>query len=177
MVYVVDGVLVRGVDIILEVDFVRFATQKPEIHSFMIQSRILSIILLIFLTNHHSTMSRHTRASYVGTILIMVMIVHHDSRLSMSRNRATIKTLKITKEKELRQQEQAANLSTHTLEPSQRFNSIYYDDDDDEESTIPLNEIISRLPPSIAITSVLPAMEPEDTLNMGDEYLSTIPEK
>ncbi|GJU18278.1 hypothetical protein Tco_1146244 [Tanacetum coccineum] len=43
----------------------------------------------------------------------------------------------------LRQREQAANLSTYTLEPSRRFNSICYDDDDDEESTIPLNEIIS----------------------------------
>nr|GFA83291.1 hypothetical protein [Tanacetum cinerariifolium] len=38
-------------------------------------------------------MSRHTRASYVGTFLTMVVIVHHGSRLSMSRNRATIKTL------------------------------------------------------------------------------------
>nr|GEW87060.1 hypothetical protein [Tanacetum cinerariifolium] len=35
---------------------------------------------------------RLTRASYVEMILIMVMIVHHGSRLSMSRNRATIKT-------------------------------------------------------------------------------------
>ncbi|GKB94497.1 hypothetical protein Tco_0980634, partial [Tanacetum coccineum] len=45
------------------------------------------------------------------------------------------------------------------------------------ESTIPLNEIISQIPPSIAITPVLPTMEPEDSLNIGDEYLSTIPEK
>nr|GEU79988.1 hypothetical protein [Tanacetum cinerariifolium] len=44
-------------------------------------------------TNHHRTMSRQTRASYVGTILTMIMIVHHSSRLSMSRNHATIKTL------------------------------------------------------------------------------------
>ncbi|GJZ44497.1 hypothetical protein Tco_0591752 [Tanacetum coccineum] len=73
--------------------------------------------------------------------------------------------------------EQAANLSTHTPEPSRHFNSICYDDDDDEESTIPLNEIISQIPPSIAITPVLPTMEPEDSLIMGDEDLSTIPEK
>ncbi|GJS75306.1 cyclin-dependent kinase D-3-like protein [Tanacetum coccineum] len=73
--------------------------------------------------------------------------------------------------------EQVANLSTHTSEPSRRFNSICYDDDDDEESTIPLNEIISQLPSSIAITPVLPTMEPEDSLIMGDENLSTIPEK
>ncbi|GJX40017.1 hypothetical protein Tco_0255007 [Tanacetum coccineum] len=68
--------------------------------------------------------------------------------------------------------EQVANLSTHTPEPSRRFNSICYDDDDDEESTIPLNEIISQLPPSIAITPVLPTMEPEDSLIMGIRILA-----
>ncbi|GJX31658.1 hypothetical protein Tco_0241513 [Tanacetum coccineum] len=73
--------------------------------------------------------------------------------------------------------EQAANLSTHTPEPSQHFNSSCYDDDDDEESTIHLNEIISQIPPSITITPVLPTMEPEDSLIMGDEDLHTIPEK
>ncbi|GKA19923.1 hypothetical protein Tco_0699838 [Tanacetum coccineum] len=80
----------------------------------------------------------------------------------------------------LRQREQAANLSTHTPEPSRCFNSICYDDDDDdddEESTIPLNEIISQIPPSIAITPVLPTMKPEDSLIMRDEDLCTIPEK
>ncbi|GJY69249.1 hypothetical protein Tco_0472231 [Tanacetum coccineum] len=50
-------------------------------------------------------------------------------------------------------------------------------DDDDEESTIPLNEIISQIPSSIAITPVLLTMEPEDSLNIGDKALSTIPEK
>ncbi|GKD18755.1 hypothetical protein Tco_1207913 [Tanacetum coccineum] len=74
----------------------------------------------------------------------------------------------------LRQQEQTANFSTHTPEPSRRFNFIY---DDDEDSTIPLNEIISQISPSIAITPVLPTMEPEDFLIMGDENLSTILEK
>nr|GEU89209.1 hypothetical protein [Tanacetum cinerariifolium] len=73
--------------------------------------------------------------------------------------------------------EQADNLSTHTPEPSRRFNSFCYDDDDDEEIIIPLNEIISQISSSIAITPVLPTMEPEDSLIMGDENLSTIPEK
>ncbi|GJT91264.1 hypothetical protein Tco_1080109 [Tanacetum coccineum] len=70
-----------------------------------------------------------------------------------------------------------ANLSTNTPEPSRHFNSICYDDDDDEESTIPLNEIISQIPPSNVITPILPTMEPEDSLSMGDEHLSTIPKK
>ena len=51
------------------------------------------------------------------------------------------------------------------------------DDDDDEESTIPLSDIISQLPQSIAITSFFPTLNPEDSRIMGDEPLSTIPEK
>ncbi|GKB15451.1 hypothetical protein Tco_0849374 [Tanacetum coccineum] len=50
----------------------------------------------------------------------------------------------------LNQQEHAANVSTHTPEPSRRFNIIYdydNDDDDDEENTIHLNEITSQIPP------------------------------
>ncbi|GKA29409.1 hypothetical protein Tco_0715654 [Tanacetum coccineum] len=78
--------------------------------------------------------------------------------------------------KELRQLEQATNLSTLYYEPSRRFNS-FYDYDDYEESTIPLNESVSKIPPSIAITPVLPTLEPYDSLIMGDEDLSTIPEK
>nr|GEV03247.1 hypothetical protein [Tanacetum cinerariifolium] len=73
-----------------------------------------------------------------------------------------------------------ANLSTNTFETSRRFDSICYDDDDDEEKTIPLRNIISRLPPSIVMTtspSVLPIEDPKDSLIMGDEDLSTIPEK
>nr|GFC30809.1 hypothetical protein [Tanacetum cinerariifolium] len=73
------------------------------------------------------------------------------------------------------QREQAANLSNHTPEPSRRF--ICYDDNDDEESTIPLNEIISQIPSSIVITTVLPTMEPEDSLIIGDKDLCTILEK
>ncbi|GJX69667.1 hypothetical protein Tco_0305394 [Tanacetum coccineum] len=72
---------------------------------------------------------------------------------------------------------QVANLSTS---PSQCFKSFCYDDDDDydyKESTIPLNEIDSQIPPSFAITPVLPTLEPEDSLIMGNEELSTIPEK
>ncbi|GJV26911.1 hypothetical protein Tco_1383359 [Tanacetum coccineum] len=49
--------------------------------------------------------------------------------------------------------------------------------DELKESTIPLNEIISQIPPSIAITPILPTLEPEDSLIMGNEELNTIPEK
>nr|GEV61002.1 hypothetical protein [Tanacetum cinerariifolium] len=76
----------------------------------------------------------------------------------------------------------ADNLSTHTPEPSQRFNSICYDDDDDydyEESTIPLNEIISQIPSSMVINTSPPVLLIEDSevsLIMGNK-LSTLPEK
>ncbi|GJR85361.1 putative reverse transcriptase domain-containing protein [Tanacetum coccineum] len=49
--------------------------------------------------------------------------------------------------------------------------------DELKERSIPLRDIISKLPPSIAITPVLPTLEPEDSLIMGNEELSTIPEK
>ncbi|GJU85212.1 hypothetical protein Tco_1292758 [Tanacetum coccineum] len=89
-------------------------------------------------------------------------------------------SIKINKKKELLQREQAANVSTHTPKSSRRFNIIYdYDDDEDdyEASTIPLNDITSQIPPSIAITPVLSTLEPEDSLIMRNEKLSTIPEK
>ncbi|GJY32456.1 hypothetical protein Tco_0416925 [Tanacetum coccineum] len=89
-------------------------------------------------------------------------------------------SIEINKKKELLQREQAANVSTHTPEPSRCFNIIYdYDDDDDdyEASTIPLDDITSQIPLSIAITPVLPTLEPEDSLIMGNVDLSTIPEK
>ncbi|GJU26394.1 hypothetical protein Tco_1165015 [Tanacetum coccineum] len=60
-------------------------------------------------------------------------------------------SIEINKKKELQQLEHAAKLSTYTTEPSRRFNYFY--DDDDEESSIHLRDIISKLPPSIAITS------------------------
>ncbi|GKC21368.1 hypothetical protein Tco_1023518 [Tanacetum coccineum] len=86
-------------------------------------------------------------------------------------------SIEINKKKELQHLEQVANLSTY---PSQCFKSFCYDDDDDydyKESIIPLNEIISQIPPSIAITLVLSTLEPEDSLITGNEDLSTILEK
>ncbi|GJS27071.1 hypothetical protein Tco_0487691 [Tanacetum coccineum] len=78
-------------------------------------------------------------------------------------------SIEINKKKELQHLEQVANLSTYH---SRRFNSFY--DDDDEESSIPLRDIISKLPLSVSITPDLPIT---DSLIMGDEELSTIPEK
>ncbi|GKD68505.1 hypothetical protein Tco_1322595, partial [Tanacetum coccineum] len=61
-------------------------------------------------------------------------------------------------------------------QPSQcRKFSIYYDDENDEESSITLRDIIiSKLPPCIAITSILLTEEPVDSLIMEDKHLDTI---
>nr|GEW51272.1 hypothetical protein [Tanacetum cinerariifolium] len=76
----------------------------------------------------------------------------------------------------------AVNISAHTPKPLQYFNYFCYDDDDYdyEESTIPLNEIVSQIPLFNVITTsptILPIEDPEDSLIIGDEDLSTIPEK
>nr|GFD32383.1 hypothetical protein [Tanacetum cinerariifolium] len=71
-------------------------------------------------------------------------------------------SIEINKKKELRQQEQATNLSIYTTEPSRRFNFIYDDDDDYKESTIPLCDIIAQLYPSIVITTSPPVLLIED---------------
>nr|GEU71782.1 hypothetical protein [Tanacetum cinerariifolium] len=89
-------------------------------------------------------------------------------------------SIEINKKKELRQLKQAVNLSAYSIEPSRWFNSFCCDDDDDydyEESTIPLNEIVSQIPSSIVITTsppVLPIKDPEDSLIIRNEDLSTI---
>nr|GEW97032.1 hypothetical protein [Tanacetum cinerariifolium] len=53
------------------------------------------MILKILPTTLRSPSMRLIRESYVGMILTVVMIFHHGSRLSMSENRATIKTMMI----------------------------------------------------------------------------------
>ncbi|GJY80111.1 hypothetical protein Tco_0492862 [Tanacetum coccineum] len=53
------------------VDFVYFALRELEIHSLMIQIRILSMILKIFSTTLHNPSIRRILASFVETMLIM----------------------------------------------------------------------------------------------------------
>ncbi|GJY51646.1 hypothetical protein Tco_0442493 [Tanacetum coccineum] len=116
----------------------------------------------------------------VGVVPIIIFVIEEGEKCEIKIDELKGKfngmNIEINKKKELRQLEQAANLSTYTTKPSRRFNS-FYEDDDCEENTIPLNEIVSQIPSSIEITPVLPTMEPEDSLSMGDEHLNTIPEK
>ncbi|GJT14869.1 hypothetical protein Tco_0873575 [Tanacetum coccineum] len=80
------------------------------------------------------------------------------------------------------QRKQAANIDQSppqemsTLEPSRCFNFTCNDDDDGKEYSIPLNKMPQILW-SISLVPVSSIVEPEDSLNMGDEHLSTIHEK
>ncbi|GKC49127.1 hypothetical protein Tco_1071872, partial [Tanacetum coccineum] len=78
-----------------------------------------------------------------------------------------INDLQILNGIQLKQEEQTAKVSSQYWKPP-----IFYDDDD-EESSIPLRDIISELPLSVAITPDLPIT---DSLIMEDEHLNTIPE-
>ncbi|GJT33737.1 hypothetical protein Tco_0924156 [Tanacetum coccineum] len=61
-----------------------------------------------------------------------------------------------------------------SLAISRRIQSIC---DDDEDDSISLRDIYARYSTSKAITPDLPTKEPEYSLIMGNEHLSTIPEK
>ncbi|GKA86738.1 hypothetical protein Tco_0808449 [Tanacetum coccineum] len=72
--------------------------------------------------------------------------------------------------------EDVQNISKELVEyinsPSWNRPAFYFDDDNDEESSILVRDIISELPLCVAITPE----DPDDSLSMGDEHLSTIPE-
>nr|GEY68717.1 hypothetical protein [Tanacetum cinerariifolium] len=144
-------------------------------------------------------MSRHTRASYVGTILTMVMIVHHGYRLSMNKNCATIKTLyTIDHQEDLNQQRmndvddrwskmiESGNkiiqiLGEIILQREQAANlsnhtldpsrrfNFFDDDDDYEESTNTLNEIVSLE------LSTIPKKDSEEFIKSSVEDFVPIP--
>ncbi|GKB31799.1 hypothetical protein Tco_0871200 [Tanacetum coccineum] len=78
------------------------------------------------------------------------------------------------------EREQAANLAVQKEQEEQAAQSfnLYWNFpiiDDDDEYTIQYKEYLEKL--SKAITPDLPTKEPEDSLIMGDEHLSIIPEK
>ncbi|GJY01186.1 hypothetical protein Tco_0359338 [Tanacetum coccineum] len=81
-------------------------------------------------------------------------------------------------EEELNQPENIQELLLKLINDLQILNRIPLKQEEQAtKSTIPLNEIDSRIPPSNAILPVLPTLEPEDSLIIGDEHLRTIPGK
>nr|GEY87989.1 hypothetical protein [Tanacetum cinerariifolium] len=141
MVYVVNGVLASGVDIVLEKEFDGFALQVMEIHPLMLLIQTLSMNLQTFSPTFHNPSTSQTRVSYVATNI----------------DQSPPQEMSIQHMEDLKQK----YLGNVKL----RLN------------TIPLNEIISQIPMSIAIIPILPIVEPEDSLIMGNEELSTISEK
>ncbi|GKC40424.1 hypothetical protein Tco_1052808 [Tanacetum coccineum] len=73
---------------------------------------------------------------------------------------------------EVRKKEQAYNEERYSA-ARRRMLSITFDDEDDY---IPLGDIIARYSTSKTITPDLPIEEPDNSLSMEDEHLSTIPE-
>ncbi|GJW77260.1 hypothetical protein Tco_0138942 [Tanacetum coccineum] len=154
MTNLVDIVLASGVDIIIEGYLVYDVIRKLKIHSLMNQLPLEEEL---------------NQSENIQELLLKLV---NDLQIL---NGIPLKQEEQAAKKELQRLEaRGANLSTY---PSQRFKSFCYDDDDDydyEKSTIPLNEINSQIPLSIANTSVL---EPGESLIMGNEDLNTIPKK
>ncbi|GJW90234.1 hypothetical protein Tco_0167787, partial [Tanacetum coccineum] len=153
-------------------------TQGKSIHSPHAPEFLEEILTLVTLTKPHWQSLKRVFRDLIGGLLFgirtRVFMIHMRSVYGGEFVGVPVPILRF-------EDEFVANLSTHTPEPSRRFNfTCYDDDDDDEEITMPLSEIISQLPLSIVITTsppVLPIEDPEDSPIMGNEELSTIPEK
>ncbi|GJW97302.1 hypothetical protein Tco_0179110 [Tanacetum coccineum] len=100
--------------------------------------------------------------------------------LQLSNDSRTIAEILKQREEKRIEREQAANLAVQKEQEEQAAQSFtpYWNfpiiDDDDDEYTIQYREYLERS--SKAITPDLPTEEPDNSLSMGDEHLSTIPE-
>ncbi|GJR92042.1 hypothetical protein Tco_0216053 [Tanacetum coccineum] len=133
--------------------FVLYAVLEMEIHSLMIQIRILSMILKIFLTTLHNPSTRR--------ILVAFSEKQHQPEDIQELLHKLLKDLQIIREE----------LAEYINSPSWNCPAFY---DDDDEYTIQYREYLENS--SNAITPDLPTEEPDNSLSMGDEHLSTIPE-
>ncbi|GKB21860.1 hypothetical protein Tco_0855783 [Tanacetum coccineum] len=100
--------------------------------------------------------------------------------LQLSNDSQTIAEILKQREEKRIEREQAANLAVQKEQEEQAAQSFtpYWNflmiDDDDDEHTIQYRLYLERS--SKAITPDLPTEEPDNSLSMGDEHLSTIPE-
>ncbi|GJX37750.1 hypothetical protein Tco_0251053 [Tanacetum coccineum] len=99
--------------------------------------------------------------------------------LQLSNDSRTINEMFKQREEKRIEREQAANLAVQKEQEEQAAQSFtpYWNFpmiDDDEEYTIQYKEYLERS--SKAITPDLPIEEPDNSLSMGNEHLSTIPE-
>ncbi|GKA06154.1 hypothetical protein Tco_0685378 [Tanacetum coccineum] len=78
--YVCHRVLASGCGYGIKKELLGFALQEMKIHPLMLLIQTLSTISQTFSPTLHNPSTNHTHASYVGTILTTVMIVHLGSR-------------------------------------------------------------------------------------------------
>nr|GFC43104.1 hypothetical protein [Tanacetum cinerariifolium] len=140
-------------------DFVRFAIRELEIHSLMIQIRILSMILKIFSTTLYNPSTRR--------ILQAFRVEQHQPEIIQEFLRKLLNDLQILNGIILERGEH----TTQIITPSWNCHVFY---DDDVEYSIQYREYLKNS--SNAITPDLPTEELENSLSMGDEHLDTIPE-
>nr|GEV85430.1 hypothetical protein [Tanacetum cinerariifolium] len=195
----VNGVRTSGVEMICEMDFVRYVIQ--EIHAFMILIRILLIALPILATLH-TPHTRLTRVIHMEMILILVMIVSLSPRLIMSRNQATLKTIilihmihRVFHNNILVVKIVGIFLKPTIVNPQYTVNHPIFNAHNDllnanndllnsqNKITIAQNKLMEQLTSMCAMIlaccnddddSAITPNEPVDSLSMGDEHLNTI---
>nr|GEW61440.1 hypothetical protein [Tanacetum cinerariifolium] len=124
-----------------------------------------------FLIHLHNAISIYTCVRYVKAILTMVMNVRNESRLSMIRNLATLKTLVIMSIHMTFQQEEKR------IEEEQAANAQYWkipaccDDDDDYNSAITPNELVDYLSKVDEHLNTIPATESDEFIKSSVENL------
>ncbi|GJX17485.1 hypothetical protein Tco_0218317 [Tanacetum coccineum] len=125
-------------------------------------------------------MSWFSRCSWCGGPFNGGNYRHCTNLLQLSNDSRTIAEILKQHEEKRIEREQAANLAVQKEKEEQAAQSFtpYWNfpiiDDDDDEYTIQYREYLERS--SKAITPDLPIEEPDNSLIMGDEHLSTIPE-
>ncbi|GJR01678.1 hypothetical protein Tco_0524662 [Tanacetum coccineum] len=186
MVYVVNSVLASGVDIIVKEDFVCFRFKETEISSIYDPKSELFQMIPPKHFQHHPLQPQYESyscelcgndAHYDYDCPPRVPLVYeHEPGYDnyYPQNSPSFPQQYLCYENCGGPQESFHHVGDPRANDDDEDND---DDNDDEESTILLNEVISQIPPSIAITPILRTMEPEDSLIMRSEHLSTIPEK
>nr|GEU86309.1 hypothetical protein [Tanacetum cinerariifolium] len=109
-------------------DFVHFALRELEIHSLLIQLRILTMILQNLSTHHHNP--RHTLVSYVETIITTQAFreEQHQPENIQELLRKLLNDLQVLNGIIPERGEHAAQISTSYWKCP-----VFYDDDDDDD--------------------------------------------
>nr|GEZ44709.1 hypothetical protein [Tanacetum cinerariifolium] len=175
--------LVASVKACYMVEFVHFALRELEIHLLMIQLRILSMILKIFsITLHNPSTRRILGRTTIGSLgppnfPLEPMNTENWVKLSDLKQALRGRHPMFIRSSMIAQIVKSFMLLVLSfIHKSFTSSASFWE----SKNIIPLNEINSQTPSSVAITTsplVLSIEDPEDSLIMGNEELSTIPEK